>query len=180
MRIFNPILVLVILSLSLGACNRTKVQENVDVDDANLGESSNGSGANSSGLGTDGGTSGSGLGLAGGDGDPLSKRVVYFDYDSSSLTAESQLIVEAHANYMLSNSGVSLVLEGHADERGTREYNLALGEDRAKSVAKLMQAMGVQAGSVRAVSYGEERPVALGQDESAWGLNRRVEILYGN
>jgi len=179
MRIFNPILVLVVLSLTLGACNRTKVQESADVDDATLGGSGDGSGVSASGLGTSDGTSGSGIG-ADGDGDPLSKRVIYFDYDSSLLTPESQVVVEAHANYLLNNPGITLVLEGHADERGTREYNLALGEDRSKSVAKFMQAMGVQSGSLRNVSYGEERPVALGHDESAWGLNRRVEILYGN
>ena len=178
MRIYNPIVVLVILSLSLGACNRNEVKENIDVDNANLGDGS-GSGASTSGLDVNGGLSGNGLN-SGGDGDPLSKRVVYFDYDSSALTAESQVIVEAHANYMISNPGVTLVLEGHADERGTREYNLALGEDRAKSVAKLMQAMGASSSGIRAVSYGEERPVALAQDESAWGLNRRVEILYSN
>ncbi|MCZ7597355.1 MAG: peptidoglycan-associated lipoprotein Pal [Gammaproteobacteria bacterium] len=118
--------------------------------------------------------------MSGGDGDPLSKRVVYFEYDSSLLSPEGQEIAEAHANYLLSNPGVSPVLEGHADERGTCEYNLALGEDRAKSVGQFMQAMGVQSGRIRTVSYGEERPVALGHDESAWSLNRRVEILYGN
>ncbi len=176
MRKLNSIIILVALSLALGACKRTPVQDGVAVDDASL----NGDGsASSQGLGNGDGTGGVGLG-AGGDGDPLSKRVVYFEYDSSLLTPDAQAIVEAHANYLMSNQGVGLVLEGHADERGTREYNLALGEDRAKSVVKFMQAMGVQVGSLRNISYGEERPVALGHDESAWGLNRRVEILYGN
>lgn len=182
MRKLNTIIILLAAALALAACKRTPVQDGVAVDDAGMGADGSGS-ASSSGLGADGGTSGSGFGTgpgSGADGDPLSKRVVYFEYDSSLMTPEAQVIAEAHANYLLSNPGVSLVLEGHADERGTREYNLALGEDRAKSVSQFMQAMGVQAGRVRTISYGEERPVALGHDESAWSLNRRVEILYGN
>ena len=83
-----------------------------------------------------------------------------------------------HANYLNSAPGVQIILEGHADERGTREYNLALGEDRAKSVGNVLQALGVSLNRIQTVSYGEERPVALGSDESSWSLNRRVEILY--
>jgi len=179
MRKVNTIVILLAAALALAACKRTPVQDGVAVDDAGMGAD----GASASGLGADGSMSGTGFngdGMSGGDGDPLSKRVVYFEYDSSLLSPEGQEIAEAHANYLLSNPGVSLVLEGHADERGTREYNLALGEDRAKSVGQFMQAMGVQSGRIRTVSYGEERPVALGHDESAWSLNRRVEILYGN
>ncbi len=108
----------------------------------------------------------------------LNQRVIYFDYDSSSLTEESEVIVQAHAQYLSSAPGTAVILEGHADERGTREYNLSLGEDRVQSVATLMKALGVGAGSIQAISYGEERPVSLGSDEDAWGLNRRVEILY--
>ena len=108
----------------------------------------------------------------------LNQRVVYFDYDSSSLTRESETIVQVHAQYLSSAPGTAVILEGHADERGTREYNLSLGEDRAQSVATLMKALGVGAGTIQAISYGEERPVSLGSDEDAWGLNRRVEILY--
>ena len=108
----------------------------------------------------------------------LNQRVVYFDYDSSSLTRESEDIVQAHAQYLSSTPGTAVILEGHADERGIREYNLSLGEDRAQSVATLMKALGVGAGTIQAISYGEERPVSLGSDEDAWSLNRRVEILY--
>ena len=110
--------------------------------------------------------------------DPLSKRVVYFDYDSNSLTLEATRIVEAHAEYLASNRGMALVLEGHADERGTREYNLALGESRAKVVAEVFLGLGVSEDAIRIISYGEERAVDLGQNEDAWSLNRRVEILY--
>lgn len=112
------------------------------------------------------------------DGDLLVQRVIYFEYDSSAVDTDGQAVVEAHARYMQEVPDVRIILEGHADERGTREYNLALAEDRAKAVADLMQALGVDASRIQTVSYGEERPVALGNDDSAWSLNRRVEILY--
>ncbi len=113
-------------------------------------------------------------------GDPLSQRKVYFEFDSSTLDQDSRAVVEAHANYLINNPGINLVLEGHADERGTREYNLALGERRALAVSDFMGALGVSANRIQNVSYGEERPEALGHDESAWRLNRRTEIIYGN
>ncbi len=113
-----------------------------------------------------------------GDSGLLDKRIVYFEYNSSLLTLEAETVVQAHAQYLASNPGIQIILEGHADERGTREYNLALGEDRAKSVANIMEVRGVGSSRIQIVSYGEERPVALGSDEAAWALNRRVEILY--
>ena len=109
--------------------------------------------------------------------DDLSKTTIYFAFDSSELDAESQAVAEAHASYILKTSS-KVVLEGHADERGTREYNLALGERRAQSVAGVMEALGVNMAGIETVSYGEENPVAEGHDESAWRLNRRVEIRY--
>ncbi len=118
---------------------------------------------------------------AGGEGaDLLGRRKVYFEFDSSTLDDESRALVEAHANYLVNNPGVTLVLEGHADERGTREYNLALGERRARAVSNFMGVLGVAGNRVQNISYGEERPESMGHDESAWRLNRRVEILYGN
>jgi peptidoglycan-associated lipoprotein len=108
----------------------------------------------------------------------LSKRVVYFDFDSSAIREDSRAVIEAHAKYLASNPGMNVVLEGHADERGTREYNVALGERRANSVRQFMVLNGVSSGQLQTVSYGEERPVATGHSESAWSLNRRVEILY--
>ncbi|MGM0679590.1 MAG: peptidoglycan-associated lipoprotein Pal [Pseudomonadota bacterium] len=109
---------------------------------------------------------------------PLSKRVLYFDFDSSKVTEEQREIIDAHAAFLSRNPEVSVVLEGHADERGTREYNLALGERRAKAVEQLLQVQGVAADQIQVISFGEERPVALDHNESAWRLNRRVEILY--
>lgn len=109
---------------------------------------------------------------------PLSKRVIYFEFDSSTIQSDYQDVISAHAAYLVENPDVSIVLEGHADERGTREYNIALGERRAKAVRQLMTLQGVGEKQLQVISFGEERPVALGHDESAWSLNRRVEILY--
>jgi peptidoglycan-associated lipoprotein len=109
----------------------------------------------------------------------LSKKVVYFDFDSSSVHDDDRAIIEAHANYLAQNPTVMVTLEGHTDERGSREYNIGLGERRANGVAEMMKLMGVAAQQISTVSYGEERPAALGHDESAWQLNRRVEIVYG-
>jgi peptidoglycan-associated lipoprotein len=108
----------------------------------------------------------------------LSTRVVYFAYDSSEVSAQDQAVVEAHANYLLQNPGQRILLEGHADERGSREYNIALGERRALSVARMMQLLGVADSQIRSVSYGEERPSDAGHDEAAWTQNRRVELVY--
>jgi peptidoglycan-associated lipoprotein len=107
----------------------------------------------------------------------LSTNKVYFEFDSTAVDEPSRQVIEAHSQFLIENPDVNVVLEGHADERGTREYNLALGERRANSVAEIMIAYGVSAGRIQTISYGEERPAALGSDESAWQLNRRVVIL---
>lgn len=109
---------------------------------------------------------------------PLSTTTVYFDFDRAEVKAGDREIILAHARYLADNAGTKIVLEGHADERGTREYNIALGERRAKAVSQLMLLQGVAQSQIDIVSFGEERPVALGHDESAWSANRRVEILY--
>ena len=110
--------------------------------------------------------------------DLLAKRRVYFAFDSSAVDGENRAIVEAHAAYLAANKNVKVVLEGHADERGTREYNLALGERRAQSVERMVKALGLTADRIKTVSYGEEKPVAMDHNEGAWALNRRVEIIY--
>ena len=109
---------------------------------------------------------------------PLSVRTIYFEYDSITINSEGQSALNAHAEYLSLNPNQTLVLEGHTDERGTREYNLSLGERRAKAVADFLTASGVQGLQLEVRSYGEENPVALDHSESAWQLNRRVEILY--
>lgn len=109
---------------------------------------------------------------------PLSKRVIFFMYDSSEVMPEYISVINAHASFLASNPGRAVVLEGHADERGSSEYNVALGEQRAKSVAKLMKLEGVSDSQLQLVSFGEEKPAVPGHDESAWQQNRRVEIAY--
>lgn len=108
----------------------------------------------------------------------LSKRVIYFDFDKSEIKSQFRDILNAHAEYLANNQATDITLEGHADERGTREYNIALGERRANAVKRMMTLQGVSASQIRVISYGEERPVALGHNEEAWALNRRVFINY--
>lgn len=108
----------------------------------------------------------------------LSKRITYFDFDQYVVKPEFAEMVTAHARYLQSNPQAHVVLEGHADERGTREYNLALGQKRAVAVKNLMSLNGASASQIETISYGEEKPAAVGSDESAWSQNRRVEIKY--
>ena len=110
--------------------------------------------------------------------DPLSQRTVYFGYDESIVSDEAQTIIRAHAEVLLDNPDANLEIFGHADERGTREYNLALGDQRAVAVSSFFQEFGVDVSRISATSYGEELPAVIGSDESAWSLNRRVEFDY--
>jgi peptidoglycan-associated lipoprotein len=108
----------------------------------------------------------------------LSKRVIYFEFDKSTVRPEYRNIVAAHAAYLGSSSSARVTLEGHADERGTREYNLGLGERRGNAVSGLMSAQGGRGSQLTTVSYGEERPTCRVSDEDCWSRNRRVEIVY--
>jgi peptidoglycan-associated lipoprotein len=108
----------------------------------------------------------------------LSKRVIYFDFDKSTVRPEFRGIISAHSAYAKAHSGARVTLEGHADERGTREYNLGLGERRGNAVDGLMSAQGARSDQLTVVSYGEERPVCRVSDDECWSLNRRVEIVY--
>lgn len=109
---------------------------------------------------------------------PLSKQVIYFELDSSQVKQDYVPVVAAHAQYLASHPNQHVILSGHADERGSSEYNIALGEQRAKSVERMMRSQGVTAGQLEVVSYGEEKPAVSGHDESAWQMNRRVEVGY--
>lgn len=109
---------------------------------------------------------------------PLSKRVIYFEYDKSTISEQGKAVIVAHASYLAANPNTVVELQGHTDERGSREYNVALGERRAKAVRRLMLLQGVTDKQIKFVSYGEERPANAGHDESAWKLNRRVELKY--
>jgi len=140
-------------------------------------------------MGADGGYGGASTSAASAgsawQGDPLENpnsllatRVIYFDYDASTVRADYLDVISAHADYLAANPQVVLRLEGHTDERGTREYNLGLGENRANSVRNLMLAQGVADNQLVVVSYGEERPASGEHNEEAWALNRRVELIY--
>jgi peptidoglycan-associated lipoprotein len=109
---------------------------------------------------------------------PLAKRVIHFDYDSAAIRDEYRELLEAHSQYLIQNTRAKAILQGHADERGSREYNIALGQRRAESVANALNLLGVPELQVEAVSMGEEKPLVEGQDEAAWQQNRRAEIYY--
>ncbi len=106
--------------------------------------------------------------------------VIYFEFDSSEVRAEDQEIVARHAMQLGDNASLRVRLEGHADERGSREYNIGLGERRAQAVRQMLMIQGVQPGQISTVSFGEERPVAFGNTDSDYAQNRRVEFTYTN
>jgi len=116
--------------------------------------------------------------IQGPSGELLSKRIVYFDFDRADIRADSQSIVSAHAAFLAKNPNVKVRLEGHADERGSREYNIGLGERRGQAVRRALLLSGVAEVQLSTVSYGEERPASAGSDEQAYAQNRRVEIVY--
>jgi len=109
---------------------------------------------------------------------PLAQRVIYFEYDSAEITMDGQDLLVHHAGFLVANPTVHMTLEGHTDERGSREYNIALGDRRALSVQRVLELNGVAPEQMTVVSYGEEKPAAEGNSEAAWRLNRRVELLY--
>jgi peptidoglycan-associated lipoprotein len=108
----------------------------------------------------------------------LSKRIIYFDFDTDMVKAEFSNMVQSHAKFLADNRGRKIRLEGHADERGSREYNMALGQRRAEAVRRAMTALGVNVDRIETISFGEDKPRSSGHDEAAWAQNRRVEIVY--
>lgn len=196
MKLNKRLLVLAISALFLSACSDTE-EKDASLTDGSQNEASGINDASTSGLNKDSGMYGSEMGNSGGKGwsgsgdyastlgpefndpnNPLSKRTVYFMLDSSEIMPDFVPIIAAHAQYLVANPAQHITLEGHGDERGSREYNIALGEQRAKSVANRMKAQGVTEVQLEIVSYGEEKPAAFGSDEEAWERNRRVEIVY--
>ena len=168
-RILLPLIGVAVLALS--ACGGGTSSTKPAVDDKSVGaETSSAAGA--------GGADGKALDSKGKAADLLGKRRIYFAFDSSAVDEESRAVVEAHANHLAANKTVKVVFEGHADERGTREYNLALGERRAQAVERMVKLLGVSADRIKVVSFGEEKPLAAGHDEGSWSQNRRVEIVY--
>ncbi len=168
-----------LLITGCGSTGKDQASENADGQDAaTQGVGTDGAypGVETQGMGDDG------KGYPGGAFDdprnPLSKSTIYFMYDSSDVKPEYEAVISAHANYLAEHPGASIVLEGHADERGSREYNIALSEQRANAVARKMGLQGASDSQIKRVSYGEEKPVAFGHDDTAWQLNRRVQIVY--
>ncbi len=163
--------------LLLAGCATTGPGEGGAAQDGAGAEAGEGPGAEASGM-AEGGTAESAA-LAGGSGvmEPDQHRV-FFAFDSAKLSKESREILQGHAEFLQTQDGVGVTLEGHADERGSREYNLGLGERRAKAVRRILMVHGLDSGQLEIVSYGEERPLVDGHTEAAYAKNRRVEIRY--
>ena len=156
-----------VASATLVACSGTKTKPPVD------------NGGSSNTTTTDRSTSGGRYTVDSLDTDScLRQRVVYFDFDKSEIRPEFQAAVACHAEYLKQFRGARVTLEGNADERGTREYNTALGERRGNAVQSALGAAGASSSQLNVVSYGEERPVCKEHSEGCWQKNRRVEIVY--
>ena len=138
--------------------------------------SSSDAGASSRGLEGAAGADGSALGGAAAG--ALARTVIYFDFDKSEIKPEFADVVSAHARNLTSHPNLKLKLEGNTDERGTREYNIGLGERRAQAVRRALMLQGVAESQLTTVSFGAERPAVEGDDEAAWAKNRRVELVY--
>ena len=181
------LLITLAMALFLTACAGTsKKDQVVENSGANSGNGSGSGSGSDSGLGSGAfdpsnawgtGYTQEQLSALGITRNPLEYDTVFFEFNSSQITERSQIIVTAHAKDLAGQSGKNVVLEGHTDERGTREYNLALGERRAVAVQNLMTSVGAGSNSISPVTYGEERPIQAGQSADAWSANRRVQIL---
>lgn len=155
--------------ITLAACSTHKKRDQSEINDANAAYAD---GTQASGLGEE-----SGFGEEGSQ-DQLSKRVYYFDYDSNIVRSEDKAAIDANANYLIAHPNVKAMLEGHTDPRGSREYNIGLGERRAKSVAEILTAKGVNPAQVRVVSYGAEKLASPGRTEADFQQDRRVVLVY--
>ena len=183
--------VIAIAALFISACSTQPSQPTAPIDDrsATPGAGTSTPGASTTGAGA-GGVTGSTVPGAGGAGagaggnplrDPnniLSKRSVFFDFDSFSVRDEFKPLVEAHARYLAANRNARATVQGNTDERGSREYNIALGQRRADAIKRMMTLLGAQDSQIETVSFGEEKPRAQGTDESAMAQNRRGDIVH--
>jgi len=175
-RIYSLVLVLG-LALTLGACANKPVAPAAGTSGDAVAPSS-GTTAGAGGTDTGQGRALAGQGAQGADAALLGKTTIYFDFDSSEIKAEFASAIAAHGKRLAADRGLKVRLEGNTDERGSAEYNVALGERRAQAVKRALLLQGATEGQLTTVSYGEERPVAEGHDETAWAQNRRVEIAY--
>lgn len=167
----------IVVLLALAACSQPTIPDPEPTYDSGAGDIDD-SGASTSGFGTEGYGTGEAIGDDRGDGQ-LS-TIIYFDFDESELRPEYTDLLSQHANRLANNSRLRVRLEGHADERGSREYNIGLGERRSQAVRRMLLIQGASASQIATVSFGEERPAAFGSDEEAYALNRRVEIKVVN
>jgi len=166
---------------ALGACSSGVKLNEVPVEDKYASAVNNASMGNTGSVSAAGQNSVTGVMTdkgAPGAGGPSGGNVVFFDYDSFTLKPEARAIIEKNAQYLQANKQSKAMLEGHTDERGGREYNLALGQKRSESVRRALTLLGVSESQIEAVSFGKEKPAASGVDESALAKNRRVEIKY--
>jgi len=162
-------------ALIFAGCSSTGTQDDAGAAVEDRGGSASGSGVTTSGAGA--GTTWSGSALE----DPnslLYTKIIYFDFDQDTIRGEFIDVLRAHASYLITNPGSGLTIEGHADERGSREYNIGLGERRANAVKRFLEAEGVSPSQVGTLSYGEERPAVYGNDELSWAENRRAVLVY--
>ena len=171
----HRLIVIMVMAVSLGVGGCASKRPKPAPSDSNAATAgANGAGANS--------TNARGVNAedeaAGPQGGLLATRVVYFEFDSSEIRGTGVELVAAHARFLAANPATRVRLEGHTDERGSREYNIGLGERRAQAVRRALMLQGALDGQLSTVSYGEERPAAAGHDEEAWAKNRRVEIVY--
>lgn len=174
----QKIIVVLLFAAVLGTagCKSKPVQPDTSADTSAQQSGANAAGVDPNGAGV--GDTGEGTEVQGPQEGLLAKRVIYFDFDSSEIRGEGTDIVAAHAKHVASSPNIRVRLEGHTDERGSREYNIGLGERRAQAVRRALMLQGAADSQLSTVSYGEERPVAAGGDEAAWTQNRRVEIVY--
>jgi peptidoglycan-associated lipoprotein len=171
----HRIIVVMVMAVSLGLAGcASKRPKPAPPSAADSATGATGSGANSA----DASAANAEAEAAGPQGGLLATRIVYFDFDNSEVRGAGVEVVAAHARYLAANPATRVRLEGHTDERGSREYNIGLGERRAQSVRRALMLQGALDGQISTVSYGEERPAAAGHDEDAWAKNRRVEIMY--
>ena len=177
-------LLVAIIAAALAGCSTTPTTEAPVEDRGTAGATAPGAGGAETGGAQSGGVTGSQVGGAQGAAalrDPnsiLSKRSIYFDFDSFVVKDELKPLVEAHARYLQQNANARMTIQGNTDERGSREYNIALGQKRADAVKRMMLLLGARDNQIETVSFGEERPKNPGHDESAWAENRRDDIVY--
>ena len=168
----------VVLAAALAGCASGVKLDDVPVDDKQASAITPGAGTPSTGAASRVAPVDATAGQSNIAGPSNVSRIVYFDYDSNSIKPEFQSVIEAHARFLKANGTRHVVIEGHTDERGGREYNLALGQRRSEAVRRALELLGVKDAQVEAVSFGKEKPAANGFDESAWSQNRRAEIAY--